>query len=235
MGEGQPMVILHGWGSSKEVFKRFITYYSKKFKVFAPDLPGFGESETPKTPWTVYDYQEFLVTFLETLSIKSPLLVGHSHGGRISIVHAGLKNKTKGLVLLGSAGVRIVPLKVRLIKTAKKIIFIFGDNKISLAINNALNSVFASKDFKNAAQSEFHKKTVVSVINEDLRHLMPEIDSPTLLIFGKQDKDTPISHGKIMNGLIPGAKLEIIEKAGHYTFLDAESAVLLKIDKFLDL
>ncbi|MEO9477143.1 MAG: alpha/beta hydrolase [Cyclobacteriaceae bacterium] len=234
MGEGQPMVILHGWGSSKEVFKRFITYYSKKFRVFAPDLPGFGESETPKIPWTVYDYQEFLVAFLEALAIDNPLLVGHSHGGRISVVHAS-KNKTKGLILLGSAGVRIVPLKVRLIKVAKKVIFVFGDNKVSLTINKALNSIFASKDFKSAAQSEFHKKTIVAVINEDLRHLMPEIDSPTLLIFGKNDKDTPISHGKIMHKLIAGSKLEIIENAGHYTFLDAESAVLLKIDKFLDL
>ena len=235
MGEGQPMVILHGWGSSKEVFKRFITYYSKKFKVFAPDLPGFGESATPKKPWTVYDYQEFLSAFLDILSIDNPLLIGHSHGGRISIVHAALKNKTKGLILLGSAGVRIIPLKVRLIKIAKKIIFIFGDNKVSLSINNALNSVFASKDFKSAAQSDFLKKTIVSVINEDLRYLMSEVESPTLLIFGKNDKDTPISHGKIMNSLIPGSKLEIIENAGHYTFLDAESAVLLKIDKFLDL
>ena len=83
VGEGRPIVLLHGWGASYGCFAGIIRVLSPYFRVIAPDFPGCGESADPPCPWTNDDYADFVMAFIEAVGIESPLLVGHSHGGRV--------------------------------------------------------------------------------------------------------------------------------------------------------
>ena len=70
-GSGNNILILHGWGSSKEVHRDMINSLSKHNKVYALDFPGFGKSEEPKTGWNVDDYVELIIKFIEKNNIKN--------------------------------------------------------------------------------------------------------------------------------------------------------------------
>ena len=88
-GEGEyTLVLLHGWGQNIEMMKPIGNAFSKEYKVLIPDLPGFGQSIEPDTIWTMYDYVECIHGLLEKLKIKNPILIGHSFGGKISLIYA---------------------------------------------------------------------------------------------------------------------------------------------------
>ena len=99
--KGKDIVLLHGWGQNIEMMDKLGKGLEKKYHITILDLPGFGRSSEPAFGWTIYDYYEMLVEFLKKLKIKNPVLVGHSFGGRISIIYSA-KNKVDKLVLLAS-------------------------------------------------------------------------------------------------------------------------------------
>ena len=80
-GEGEAVVLLHGWGSKKELFFDIIESVSKKYTVIAPDFPGFGESPEPSEPWGVAEYTECVIEFLKALEVKKATFIAHSFGG----------------------------------------------------------------------------------------------------------------------------------------------------------
>ena len=84
-GEGDLIVLLHGWGSNITLFANMIELLSKKYKVVAMDMPGFGKSEEPKEPWDVSAYVQFVIDFLKEYDAKEVMLLGHSFGGRVII------------------------------------------------------------------------------------------------------------------------------------------------------
>ena len=84
-GEGELIVLLHGWGSNIRLFANLIALLSRKYKVVAMDMPGFGESQEPPAAWDVSDYVQFVVDFLSDYSDKKIMFLGHSFGGRVII------------------------------------------------------------------------------------------------------------------------------------------------------
>src|SRR6516165_6227419 len=105
-GSGAPVVLLHGWGARIESWGPIPAILAERFRVLAPDLPGFGETPGPDRAWGTYEYADFLATFLETQELSKPVLVGHSFGGRTSIALAARRPELVGkLVLVDSAGI----------------------------------------------------------------------------------------------------------------------------------
>ena len=95
------IVLLHGWGQNIEMMKPIGDRLSKNNRIIIVDLPGFGESKEPDTIWTMYDYTECIHELLESLKVKNPMLIGHSFGGKISLIYASKYDVSK-LVLFGS-------------------------------------------------------------------------------------------------------------------------------------
>ena len=95
------VIFLHGWGQNIQMMKPLADCRVNDNDVIIIDLPGHGESEEPKYAWTVDDFVEFLKEFCDELKIKNPILVGHSFGGKISLLYAS-KYDVKKLVLFGS-------------------------------------------------------------------------------------------------------------------------------------
>ena len=109
-GEGIPVLLLHGWGSSYDVYGGVISALCDRCRLVAVNFPGCGGSDTMKEPWTLDDYCDFVLKFMKEVNLDNPIMIGHSHGGRVilKMAAAGLVSPTK-IVLLDSAG--LIPKK----------------------------------------------------------------------------------------------------------------------------
>ncbi|HHY21888.1 MAG TPA: alpha/beta hydrolase [Bacilli bacterium] len=236
-GEGQDVLLLHGWGANIQTFAPVHQFLSRQFRVFSIDFPGFGESDPPPEQWGVYDYTAFLDKFIKKIGITNPILVGHSFGGRVSIVYSSMYGPVKKVILVDSAGIKPKRklnyyLKVYFYKACKNILKLPILNRYQESILTKVKGMLGSSDYKNA--SGVMQQSLVKVVNEDLQHLMPKITVPTLLIWGENDEATPVSDGQMMEKLIPDAGLVVLKNAGHYAYLDKLNEFLVIIDKFLE-
>lgn len=226
-GEGELVVLLHGWGSNITLFDSMINVLSTKYKVVAPDMPGFGGSDEPDEPWNVDDYVDFILEFLKKYDAKKITFLGHSFGGRviIKLCSRELPFEVEKVILVDSAGVMpeksgVQKTKEKFFKATKKIYSSDAFQKMFPELLDMLRRRSGSADY-NAA-SPVMRQTLVNVVNEDLCHLMPNIKCPTLLLWGTNDTATPVSDAKKMESLMPEAALVTFEGAGHYSFLDSQ-------------
>ena len=225
-GEGELVVLLHGWGANIILFYSMIELLSAKYRVVAMDMPGFGGSDEPQDIWSVADYTDFVIEFLKDYDAKEITFLGHSFGGRVIIKMFEKKSlpfKIKKLILTGSAGVlpkksTTQKIKQRIYKMTRKI---YSSAVVSKLFPDALENLRrknGSADY-NAA-SPTMRQILVKVVNEDLTHIFPKVTPPTLLVWGKNDTATPLSDGQLMEKLMPEAALVVLENSGHYAFLD---------------
>jgi len=236
-GSGKEIVLLHGWGANIQSLSPVISGLSPCFKVYALDFPGCGKSQMPDRVWDISDYSQLVMEFLNKLSIENPILLGHSHGGRV-IIHLTGERKLKAhkLILVDSAGIkpkRTVKYyyKVYTFKLFKNIVkLIFPREKAEKIIENA-KSKKGSEDYRNSPG--VLRDTMVKLVNTDLKHLLPNITAPTLLIWGENDTATPLEDAKIMERLIPDAGLVVLKNAAHFSYLDKPYEFNLIVNNFL--
>lgn len=239
-GNGKAVLILPGWGTTINTYMSIINSISTYSTVYCLDMPGFGESEEPNTSWNLDNYVTFVMDFLKNQNIKEVDLIGHSNGGKIIIKLMSNKNldfKVNKIILIGSAGlVHKKTLSQKLtIKTSKICKKILELKPIKAACPNLISKLknsFGSEDYRNA--SPVMKQTLVQLIDQDLRELLPNINVPTLLIWGENDTATPISDGEIMKEIIPDAGLIKVENCSHYVFLEKPAYVNKIISTFLN-
>ena len=193
-GDGYPVILMHGWGCNHTTVQSIERLLSPHFKVYNLDFPGFGGSSTPPSIWGVEEYTQMLEAFIKDENIEAPILIGHSFGGRVSILYAS-RNKTHKVILVDAVGK----------KQAEKTIENYR-RKSGSADYNALTGIM--------------RNIIVKVVNEDLKAVLPKIQCPVLLLWGKNDTATPLRDARIMEKLIPDAGLVAFDDAGHYSFLD---------------
>jgi pimeloyl-ACP methyl ester carboxylesterase len=163
----------------------------------------------------------------------------HSFGGRIAILLAAKHPERDGkIVFVDSAGMRPKRTlkyyaKVYSYKLAKKI-----------AKSRGLSAFFrffgldVQKKVKNAGSTDYKslpdhmKKTFVNVVNEDLSPYLKDIKSPSLLVWGEDDTDTPLIYGQKMEQEIADAGLVVLKNAGHYSYLDQFPQFIAVVNSF---
>ena len=224
-GKGDVILLLHGWGARGSTYRCIIDMLTPHFRVIAPDMPGFGSSDEPSFSYTAEDYAEFVRAFCKELGIRKAHLIGHSHGGR-TIIKLVTNEKSDlevpKIILIDSAGLirkKSFSQKCRIarFKIAKKIFGTKLGEKLFPGFIEKMRKKNGSADY--AAASPVMRKSMVMVINEDLAQELPKIKSPTLLIWGENDTDTPMYHAKTMEKSIPDAGLVTIPGGGHFSFL----------------
>ena len=221
-GEGDPVLLLHGWGCSNEIFKQIQTVLATSYKTYNFDFPGFGKSDEPTEVWGTEEYTRMVEQFVQENHIERPALVGHSFGGRISIIFAS-RNETSQVVLVDAAGIKPKrPFKyywkVYTFKTMKWLCNTFLPKKTAQAIIDKRRKGAGSSDYNNASPKM--RAILSKVVNEDLTPLLPKIKAPTLLFWGNMDTATPLSDAKKMEKLIPDAGLVVAHGTGHFSFLE---------------
>jgi pimeloyl-ACP methyl ester carboxylesterase len=222
VGDGPDVLALHGWGARIEAVTPIIDALARQCTVYAPDLPGFGETEPPpQQPWGVADFEAWTRALMTALELRRPSIVGHSRGATIAIKlaaeHPDLVDK---LVLVDAAGIkprrtwrhRRRVAAAKLAKHASRWLGGPGRRWRERVIERN-----ASEDYKTAGEM---RPTLVRLVNEDITGLLPSVKASTLLVWGDRDDATPLSDGQTMERLIPDAGLVVFEGAGHFSYLD---------------
>jgi pimeloyl-ACP methyl ester carboxylesterase len=228
------VLVLHGWGASIEAVQPIVAGLAPLARVYALDLPGFGQSAPPPEPWGVEDYQRFVVAYMDAVGLGSATIVAHSNGGRIAIRMAAAEpERVAKLVLVDAAGIRPKRTfrwyrRVAMAKVGKHAARHLGAPGERL--REALVGRAASADY--AAAGEL-RPTLVKLVNADLRPYMPRIAAPTLLVWGADDTDTPMSMAQEMERLIPDAGLVVLDGAGHFSYADQPARFARIVSHFI--
>lgn len=233
-GNGDPVFLLHGWGCNHEIFKSIQTVLSAGYKTYNFDFPGFGASDEPNTVWGVEEYTRMVEQFARENGIENPALIGHSFGGRVSILYSS-RNTTSRVVLVDAAGIKPKRSfkyyrKVYTFKFIKWLCNTLLPRKVAQDIIERRRKGAGSSDYNNA--SPMMRAILSKVVNEDLTAQLPKIKAPTLLFWGNLDTATPLSDAKTMEKLIPDAGLVVAHGTGHFSFLENPGLFTAVIKKF---
>ncbi len=203
-GQEAVLLVLHGWGSNKEIMKQAFGKTLPEFRHIYLDMPGFGKSSND-TVLQTEDYAQIVRLFLETLGATPRVIMGHSFGGKV----ATLLN-SPCLVLLSSSGILVpkelaVRAKIALFKILKPLKLV------------RLHQLFISDDAKGMPQNMY--ETFKNVVNEDFEHNFSKVTGKALLFWGKADTATPLWTAEKIETLIPNSMLYPLE-GDHFFFLN---------------
>lgn len=224
-GEGQDILVLHGFGANIYCMSPITNYFCNFGRVTVIDFLGFGESDSVDN-FTVSDYVEMLEFVIKSLELDLFMIIAHSFGGRVAIKFASCHSELPKLVLTDSAGV--LPkhgikyhLKVKTYKILRK-----------LPVIKHHLSGFGSVDYKGL--DDGMRRTFVNIVNEDLLPYAEQIKSETLLIYGENDKDTPVYMANKLHEKIDNSAVIIVKNAGHFCY--AEQSVYFNriVESFLN-
>lgn len=237
-GQGQPILILHGWGGSSDSWLSVQGILANQgYKVTCPDFPGFGKSKTPFEPWDAGDYLKWLNNFIDTLDFKKIFLLAHSFGGRIGIkFSAKYPEKLKGLILSNSAGIKHPPsLHQRIFWLLAKIgNLLFSQRPLIRFRERARNVLYNLAQRKDYLEAEgTMKETIKKILADDSTSDLSQIKTPTLIIWGQKDRMVPLKDAYIIKEKIPNSKLIILPKVGHSPHLEVPEKLSEIIIQFL--
>lgn len=235
-GDGQPVLALHGWaGSVKSFWPVAERLAPQGYQVHLIDLPGFGQSDLPPQVWGVEDYMRFVVAYLDDCQLSRVAVLGHSFGGRIGLVLAAEHPaRISKMVLADAAGLRpSLSLSQRtrnlLARTTRQTLNGLKLETLRARLQDSYNRRYASEDYLSAGPL---RDTFLRVIEQDLTPYAKRIQTPTVLVWGSQDTETPLWQGRRLEQLIPDAGLIVFEGAGHFSYLDRLHDFVRIVDHF---
>ncbi len=230
IGEGKPLIMLHGWGSSSRVMEPIARLLAHLRECYLIDLPGFGNSPEPSEPWGIDDYADMVEAFVEALDFNTIDLLVHSYGGRITLkllARDSVKSRFNKVLITGGAGMKpkrstTFYLKKYAAKTLKFPFLILPgklrERSLTWLRNSRLWKMLGSSDYSKL--SGVMRQTFVKSVTEHLDQLLPEIDHEILLLWGENDDATPLYQAERMESGLKNSALVVIDHAGHYAFLD---------------
>jgi pimeloyl-ACP methyl ester carboxylesterase len=232
-GEGEPVILLHGFFYDSYLWAANIDALAENFKVYALDLWGFGYSTREPLDYDYQLYVDQVLLFMDSLGIQSASLVGQSMGGGTAMMccvqHRQRVNK---LLLVDPAGLpNPLPMTGKFFNLPRigELFMGLNTNAIrkktlgDLWIHN--KELLTESYFENVTQ--FHKinnttETLLTILRKqffdkisDEIDRLAQMEIPVLLVWGREDKALPLQCGQEMHRILKGSRLEIIDNAGH--------------------
>jgi pimeloyl-ACP methyl ester carboxylesterase len=255
-GQGQTILLIHGFGATKFSWRFLIPDLAKRYKTICIDLKGFGGSQKPKDEkYSVNDHSSLITSFIKQMNLRNPILLGHSFGGGVALkttldLMGDEAFQPKKLILIDSIGFhQRFPLFIRLLRTpllgslglrflpkekqAAAILKLgyFDEKKIPLD---------AVKEYSKALKTPEGQYAIIETAKQILPKKLDEIiksyssiQIPTLIIWGEADKIVPLEVGERLNRAIPNSRLEKIKKSGHMPHEESPEKVLPLLKEFL--
>jgi pimeloyl-ACP methyl ester carboxylesterase len=218
---------LHGWARSREDLAGPLA----GLNALAIDLPGFGASPEPPQAWGSEGYAAMIAEVVTGLG-RPQVLLGHSFGGRVAVkLAAGWPELVSGLVLAGvpllrQQSARVSPAwRFRVARWGSR------HGLVSGARIEKLRGRYGSEDYRRA--SGVMRSVLVRVVNESYEQDLPRITCPVELVWGSNDTAAPLPVARQACGLLPNARLEVIEGAGHMTPLTAPDALRRSVKRLV--
>jgi non-heme chloroperoxidase len=221
--------ILHGWTYNLDKWKPFLSVLkSKGFNPILLKIPGL--TSKIDHPWTIDNYIDLL--FEKLKDEKKVNLIGHSNGGRIAMAFAlKYQDKVENLILIDSAGIYHDDILIRLKRTVFGFLAKSGRKFLSSSekAREILYFFTRERDYRDA--SKIMRKTMSNLLEAD-KSLEPEkIINPTLIIWGRNDRITPLSDAYKLKKLIVNSKLLIVNgarHAPHFTHPEKVSEIIIE-------
>jgi pimeloyl-ACP methyl ester carboxylesterase len=230
-GRGKPVILLHGWINSWGVWQDSMIYLADKcrYKVYALDFWGFGESAKAKTPpFKVASYVEMVDQFMESLGILRAPVLGHSMGGtvalrlaldhpdrvtRVGVVGSPINGGSLNF-FLKLAGIDWIAHTVRRVPLLLKTVIL-------------VNTMGDSKRVRNMIQQDAERTSVESFFRSigdlhytDLRSQLRDLTIPTLGVYGRSDNIVSPSQGRVLAESLPGARVQMMNHSRHFVMMD---------------
>lgn len=221
MGEGTPMIILHGLMGGLSNFQGVSEYFpAKGYKVLIPELPIY---DMPLIKTNVKNFARFLEQFIEYKGLKDVILLGNSLGGHIGLLHTKMyPEMVKALVITGSSGLYESAMGDGYPKRGdyefikKKAQDVFYDPAV--ATKEIVDEVFAT------VNDRMKLVKTLSIAKSAIRHNMsrdlPKMTTPTCIIWGENDSVTPPNVAREFHQLLPDSDLFWIPKCGHAPMME---------------
>jgi len=254
-GEGDPLLLIHGYGAGFWVWEKQMDVLSRTYKVYALDLLGHGYSDRPKVEYGPETYVCFLKDFMDEIGVRRATLIGNSMGGGIAWASAALfPERVNKLVLIDCvppdvlnqvrnesfralAVIRNIPflpylvISIRDKSSIKRVLkeCVFDVTRITPEVVNRQYALSRIKGTSWVLTSTLKNARDTS----RLKAYLSRIDHPTLLVWGGRDLIFPPSVGKSLHRAIKGSQLVVIEKSGHIPMWETPDEVNRIILEFL--
>ena len=221
VGEGTPIIILHGLMGGLSNFEDLIDFFSKNgYKVVIPKLPLYT---LPLLKTNVKSFAKYLFDFIIHKGFDNVILLGNSLGGHIALYHTKLyPKKIKALVITGSSGLYESAMGSGYTKRRdyevikKKAQDVFYDPEI--ATKEIVDEVYETVNDRNKLIKTL--AIAKSAIRHNMSKDLPEIKVPTCIIWGKNDVVTPPEVAEVFQELLPDSDLFWIDKCGHAAMME---------------
>lgn len=231
-GSGPPLLFLHGLENLGEPAP-FLDALAARFDVIVPDHPGYGASEMPAWLDSVHDLAYFYLDFVKALGLRDVHLAGHALGGWVACELAVRSTGAlRSLILVDAAGIRVAGID--------------GLDPFLTAPDELRRALYADPakapqpaDGEAALDEQLRNAVTTARLgwdprffNRDLPKWLHRVDVPALVVWGAEDRLFPLAYGAELARLIPGARLEIVERAGHLPHLEQPQAFAERLIAF---
>lgn len=236
---GRPVVLVHGLGGRAEDWEKLAPYLRKAgYRVYLPDLPGFGQSEKPANfSYSVTDQAKVVVGFFDAVGLKQADLGGWSMGGWIvQLVAAKNPDRISRLMLFDSAGLYVKPEWDTKLFTPVSPAEIEKLDKLLMPHPPHVPD-FVSRDIVRVSRehSWIIQRSLETMLQgrETTDALLPQLKMRVLIVWGEADEITPLSEGEKMHKLIPQSQMDVVAGCGHLAPNECAAAIGPEVVRFL--
>ncbi|RRV21230.1 alpha/beta fold hydrolase [Pseudomonas sp. o96-267] len=244
---GETLVLLHGFAADKDNWLRFSRHLTQDYRVIAPDLPGFGDSDLPPGSYDVGTQAERLADILDELGVQQAHVLGNSMGGQIAALFAARHpERVRSLALFANAGIDSPnkselyqlltsgspnPLVVKQPQDFDKLLhFVFVEPPY---LPESLKRYLGERAMAKATHyDQVFKQLVERPV--PLAPELPKIQAPTLLLWGRQDRVLDVSSIEVMQPLLNKPNVVIMDNVGHAPMLERPEEGALIYRGFLE-
>lgn len=236
-GEGRPLVLIHGLGARSEIWLPLIPQFTAKgFRVYAPDLLGYGRSDRPDVDYAISLQADIVRQFLDSQGLRQTDLAGWSMGGWISLkLAADSPQRVRRLILLDSAGIRYDAVNRSALrpKTPEQLAHLME----VLTLNPRAIPEFVARDILRVMNEQdwvVGRSLDSMIAGKDLMDGKLEgVTMPVLILWGRQDVLTPLAIAEQMHREMPQSVLFVAEGCGHLAPIECRDQIGPEMQKFL--
>jgi pimeloyl-ACP methyl ester carboxylesterase len=255
IGEGEPILFVHGIAGCWRNWLENLPYFGRTHRAIALDLPGFGDSPMPSWEISMGNYGRLVHDFCERLGIdQAAALVGNSMGGFIG-TEAVIEepDRFERLVLVSAAGISFAEWEGRTFDATARIVkaavpFLGGDRRFfwtrprgrKIAFGrlfrnpNGLRPELLAEQVRPGLQAPGFSDALTKIWGYDTRARLPEIEIPTMVVWGLSDQIVPVEGALGYHRLIPRSRLEIFERTGHLPQLERPARFNPLLEQFIE-
>ena len=235
---GPAVVLVHGLGASAEYWGNLAPYLAiAGFRVYIPDLIGYGRSEQPADfSYSVRDEAAVVVGFMDALGLKQVELGGWSMGGWIAVlVAAEHPERVSRLMLFDSAGLYAPPQFDVALFTPSTVTQLDELKALLSPQPQPIPSFMARDILRNIRRNGWVVQRALATMltaQDVVDNILPQLKMPVLIVWGSLDRVTPLGLGETMHRLIPQSQLDVFPGCGHMAPIECSAALGPKVVAF---